>query len=204
MGRAIAEGQRSSNRSDGESEYVVDHRMGPDRTIFLTGAVEEHTIANVQAMLLGYAAQSASKPVYMVVSTYGGSIDEMFGLYDLIKMLPYPVHTVGIGKVQSAGVLLMAAGEKGHRLIGANASIMMHALSGGMQGSVFELDGTMQECKRQQRLLVSALHDETGMTVQQIEKIMRAGRDYYVTPQEAVKLGIADKLVGATARKARA
>jgi ATP-dependent Clp protease protease subunit len=180
-----------------DDEYVVAQHQGPERTIFLSGVVEEHSIANAQAMLLGYAAQSATKPVYMVVSTYGGSVDEMFGLYDVIKMLPYPVHTVGIGKVQSAGVLLMAAGTKGRRLIGANASIMMHPLSGGMQGSVFELDGAMQECKRQQRLMVSALIKETGMTAQQVDKIMRAGRDYYLTPVEAVKLGIADRLVGA-------
>jgi len=199
VGRAVSEGgSRAKNSANGaDDEYVIEQRQGPDRTIFLSGAVEEHSIANVQALLLGYAAQSTTKPVYMVVSTYGGSVDEMFGLYDIIKMLPYPIHTVGIGKVQSAGVLLMAAGTKGRRLIGANASIMMHSLSGGMQGSVFELDGTVQECKRQQRLMVSALVRETGMTSQQVDKIMRAGRDYYITPSEAVKLGIADRLVGA-------
>lgn len=196
MGRATAESRRARANGNEQQEYAAEQLQAPDRTIFLTGDVSEHSIANVQAMLLAYAAQN-SKPVHMVISTYGGSVDEMFGLYDLIKMLPYPVHTVGLGKVQSAGVLLMAAGTKGRRLIGANASIMMHALSGGVQGSVFELEGNVQECKRQQRLMTSALQDETGMTSTQIKHIMRAGRDYYVTPAEAIKLGIADRLVGA-------
>jgi len=196
MGRATVE---CHNTQQGEniSEYVLEQHNGPDRTIFLSGDVNEHTITNVQAQFLAYAAQSR-RPIYLVVSTYGGSVTEMFGLYDLIRFLPCPVHTIGLGKVQSAGVLLMAAGKKGRRLIGANSSIMMHPLSGGMSGNIFELENTVQEARRQQRLMSAALQEETQMTSAQIKRIMHVGHDYYISPTEAIKLGIADHLIGST------
>lgn len=194
MGRATA--TCNNAQIDGGEEYVLEQQQhGPDRTIFLSGDVNEHTITNVQAQFLAYAAQSR-RPIYLVVSTYGGSVNEMFGLYDLIRFLPCPVHTIGLGKVQSAGVLLMAAGKKGHRLIGANSSIMMHPLSGGMSGNIFELESTVQEARRQQRLMTVALQEETRMTPAQIKRIMHVGHDYYISPNEAIKLGIADRLIG--------
>jgi ATP-dependent Clp protease protease subunit len=124
----------------------------------------------------------------------------MFSLYDLIRFLPCPVHTIGLGKVQSAGVLLMAAGVKGQRLIGVNSSIMMHPLSGGAHGNIFELDGTVKEAQRKQRLMIDALRSETKMTRSRVRKIMHAGRDYYVTAADAIELGIADRLIGVPSR----
>jgi ATP-dependent protease ClpP protease subunit len=35
------------------------------------------------------------------------------------------------------------------------------------------------------------------MTKEQVEKIMKSGHDFYVTPEEAIKLGIVDKIIGA-------
>jgi hypothetical protein len=34
------------------------------------------------------------------------------------------------------------------------------------------------------------------MTKEKIEQIMKSGHDYYVTPEEAIKLGIVDKIIG--------
>jgi ATP-dependent Clp protease protease subunit len=198
MGRMRLEDRALRGSDDHETLEQQLQRTLPDRTVFLSGEVAEHSIANVQSQLLAYASLS-HKPIHLIVSTYGGSIDEMFGLYDLIKTLPCPIHTVGLGKVQSAGVLLMAAGTKGKRKLGANSSLMMHPLSGGLGGNVFELEATMNECKRQQRLMVLALHAETKMTEEQIKKIMRTGHDYFISPTEAIKLGIADSLLGAGA-----
>jgi ATP-dependent Clp protease protease subunit len=136
------------------------------------------------------------KPIYLVVSTYGGSIDEMFMLYDTLKFLPCPVHTVALGKVMSAGVLLIASGVKGKRMIVASALVMIHPVSGGVYGNVFEVANETSEQLRLQKLLIETLALETKMTVAQVEKIMKAGHDYYITAPEAVKLGIVDLIIG--------
>jgi ATP-dependent Clp protease protease subunit len=96
----------------------------------------------------------------------------------------------------SAGVLLLSAGVKGNRMIGRSARIMMHPISGGVVGNVFEEMNEVKEHERLQNLMVESLVRETSMSKEEIEKIMKAGHDYFLTPEQAIKMGIVDKLVG--------
>jgi ATP-dependent Clp protease protease subunit len=165
------------------------------RIVVLHGDVNEHTISHVIVQLLQLANQN-HKPIHLVISTYGGSVDEMFSLYDTIKFLPCPVHTIALGKVMSAGVLLLASGVKGKRLIGRSARIMIHPISGGVYGNVFEAMNEVKEHERLQSLMADALLKETRMTMEEIDKIMKAGHDCYLTPEQAIKMGIVDGFIG--------
>lgn len=166
------------------------------RIVFLHGDVTEQVIASVIAQLLQLASIN-TKPIHLVLSTYGGSVDEMFSLYDTIKFLPAPVHTVAMGKVMSAGVLLLASGVKGKRLIGASSRVMIHPLSGGAMGNVFEVENQTKEMRAMHDRMVTMLARETKMKLSYIEKLVMARMlDHYLTPDEAIKLGIADKVIG--------
>jgi len=176
-------------------EQMFMPQVDNTRMVFLHGDVTENAISNVIAQMLVLANVSQA-PIYLIVSTYGGSLDEMFSLYDTMRFLPCPVHTVALGKVMSAGVLLLAAGTKGKRLIGASARIMMHPLSAGLYGNIFEIENETNEAKRLQKLMVDALVNESKMTQVQVEKVMRRGLDYYITPDDAIKFGIVDKVIG--------
>jgi ATP-dependent Clp protease protease subunit len=132
----------------------------------------------------------------LVISTYGGSVDEMFSLYDTIKFLPCPVHTIALGKVMSAGVLLLASGVKGKRMIGSSARIMIHPISGGVLGNVFEAMNEMKEFERLQELMVCALMKETKLKKEKVDKLMKAGHDFFLTPEQAIQMGIVDRIIG--------
>ena len=176
-------------------QSIMVHQSDNVRIVVLHGDVNEHTISHVIVQLLQLANQN-HKPIHLVISTYGGSVDEMFSLYDTIKFLPCPVHTIALGKVMSAGVLLLASGVKGKRLIGRSARIMIHPISGGLYGNVFEAMNEVKEHERLQRLMTDALLKETKMSRDQIERIMKAGHDYYLTPEEAITMGIVDGYIG--------
>ena len=204
MGRRVLEkpvvtaSQQQPNHGNGAEEQFIQSMMVQQdaaRIVVLHGDVNEHSISNVIVQLL-QLANISHKPIHLVVSTYGGSVDEMFSLYDTIKFLPCPVHTIALGKVMSAGVLLLSAGVKGTRMIGRSARIMMHPISGGVFGNVFEEMNEVKEHVRLQDLMVESLERETKMNRKDIERIMKAGHDYFMTPTEAIKLGIVDKLVG--------
>lgn len=198
MGRSTFKSELSSRpAANGETseQYVVADQWSNARIVVLAGDVTEHSIATVIVQLLHLASLN-HKPITLVVSTYGGSVDEMFGLYDTIKFLPCPVHTVALGKVMSAGVLLLAAGTKGKRLIGSSARLMIHPVSGGAHGNVFEVMNETNEHKRIHDLMVEMLKRETKMSAEQIENVMKSGHDVYVTPVEAVAFGIVDRVVG--------
>ena len=83
----------------------------PDlRTLGLFSDVTEERIAELIHAMLYLDEYNRSgrevKPIKFYISTYGGSADDMFGMYDIMRTVreTTEIHTVGIGKVMSAGV----------------------------------------------------------------------------------------------------
>jgi len=196
MGRQVEFKQHATEHEHEHDEQYTMVSQTTDRTVVLHGEVNEKSISNVIVQLL-YLANQSHDPIYFVLSTYGGASDEMMSLYDVIKFLPCEVHTIALGKVMSAGILLLAAGAKGRRCIGRSARLMIHPASGSFEGNVYELAAEIDERRRVQHLMVSSLKRETKMTDKDLKEIMTLGHDYYLTPERAIKLGIVDKIIGA-------
>lgn len=165
-----------------------------ERIVYLAGEVNEQSIAHVTATIITLANIDKASPIKLIISTYGGSVDEMFSLYDVIKYVPPPIHTIALGKVMSAGVLLVAAGSKGCRMVGRSTRLMIHPISGMSEGTVFQLKNELAETERQQRLMEELLINETSMTKAQLANVMKRGHDTYLSAKEAVKLGIVDAI----------
>ena len=167
-----------------------------DRIIYLAADMTEYSITNVINQIFVLAKRDAKKPIYLLINSYGGEIDSMFALYDAIKLIEAPIHTIALGKVMSAGVLILASGKRGERSIGANCRVMIHSILGGNYGNVFEQQNNMSEMNRLQKLMEKCLAKETGQTKKKIHKIMKKGQDKYLTAEEAKDLGIVDKIIG--------
>jgi ATP-dependent Clp protease protease subunit len=167
-----------------------------DRIIYLSGEVSETLITQIIAGMISLAIHDPTTPIKLIISTYGGSIDEMFALYDTMKYIPCPVHTVGMGKIMSAGVLLLAAGTPGSRMIGENARIMVHPCSGVSAGTFFQVKNDTDEHVRQQLQMEKLIARETKITDQKVKELMRVGYDVYLTPKQALEMGIVDQIIG--------
>ena len=135
-------------------------------------------------------------PIDMVISTPGGNADDMFAIYDTMRSIrdEVPIKTRGIGKVMSAGVVLLAAGTKGERSIGKNCRIMLHSVIGGHVGPMHQLDNEMEEIRNIQDQYIAVLSEETKMTKRYLRNLMKKKVNVYLSATEAVELGIADKI----------
>ncbi len=135
-----------------------------------------------------------SEPFDFFISTFGGSALEMFGLYDVMRRIreTMPIHTIGIGKVMSAGTLLLAAGTKGERRIGKYCRIMIHGVVSGQHGHLADLENEFDEAKMTQKMYVQALAEETNMTERYLKNLLKKKTNVYLSAQEAIDLGIAD------------
>ena len=134
------------------------------------------------------------EPFEFVISTLGGSAQEMFGLHDLMRAVreKCEIHTVGLGKVFSAGTLLLASGSKGHRKIGKNCRVMIHSVISGNHGSIHNLENEMDEIRWVQDRYIEAMVSETNMSKSHLKKILNRKVNAYFTAEEAVELGMAD------------
>ena len=134
------------------------------------------------------------QPIEFIISSHGGMAAEMFSVYDVIRDLrdKSPIHTKGLGKVMSAGVLLLASGSKGKRKIGKHCRMMIHGVVAGQHGYLADVENEFKETKYIQNMYIKALAEETNMTEKYIRKLMNKKTNVYLDAEEAVKLGIAD------------
>jgi len=177
----------------------------PDlRVIGMFCDVHEEKVAEViHAMLylneMNRIAQKEEdkRPIDFYLSTYGGSADDMFALYDVMRTVRQdtPIHTLGLGKVMSAGVLLLAAGTKGKRRIAKNCRVMIHSVAAGNHGNLQDLTNELGAIQDLQDMYTNCLVAETNMSESDIKDMLNRNVNVYLSAVEAVKLGIADIIV---------
>tara|TARA_B100001094_G_scaffold320432_1_gene366641 strand:- start:1349 stop:2002 length:654 start_codon:yes stop_codon:yes gene_type:complete len=177
----------------------------PDlRIIGLFSDVAEEKVAELAHALLYLnelnkleKEQENKKPIQFYLSTYGGNADDMFALYDIMRQVKKDtdIETIGMGKVMSAGVLLLASGTKGQRKIGKYCRVMIHSVVGGSHGSLPNLANEMEAIQQIQKDYSEALITETGMTKKQLKELLERKVNVYLSAQEAVDLGIADIII---------
>ena len=176
------------------------------RLVGLCGDLDEDKAAELMYAMI--ALQSTShridedrnpyyEPFEFIVSSAGGSAQEKFGIYDLMRQIreTCPIRTVGLGKVFSASTLLLAAGTKGERCIGANCRVMIHSVIGGNHGSLHSLETEMDEIRWVQEQYIKALVAETDMTKRYINKLLSKKVNVYLNAEQAVEVGLADKII---------
>lgn len=130
----------------------------------------------------------------MIINSPGGSVSDGFALIDVMQTSRLPIHTVGLGKVVSMGVLIISAGTKGSRVITQNTEIMAHQFSTMVYGKYHELVATQKYHKDLERTIIKHFLAHTNMTENQIKDIMFSKTDRWLTPKEAKKYGICDEV----------
>ena len=177
----------------------------PDlRVMGLFSEVEQEKIAELVHALLYMNEMNKltekkkdRKPIDFYLCTYGGSADDMFALYDVINIVKQDteVHTIGVGKVMSAGVLLLASGTRGKRKIGRNCRVMIHNVAGGSFGILPNMANELEAIERIQEAYVEALVENSKLTKKKLTKMLNEKVNIYLDAEEAVKLGIADIII---------
>lgn len=175
-----------------------DNKFLEQRRVFLWGAVTDESAERVVNRLLFLEANDPGKDIFFYINSPGGVVTSGMVIYDTMKLITSPVHTICMGLAASMGSILLSGGEKGKRLIWPNGSVMIHQPSiGGMHGQATDIEITAREIQKTKEMSAQLLADNCGQTY---EKVMTDfDRDYWMNAQEAVAYGIcdgiADKLV---------
>jgi len=192
--------------------YIINNIAGKDdkddiRAINCYGDISERMAAEVVQAMLYFDHSKTSvvetedgsmvevkKPFKLYVSTHGGIVSDMFSIIDIMSTIKQgcDIETIGIGKVMSAGVLILASGTKGRRKIGKNCRVMLHSVISGHHGSFPNIENEMKETKELQNMYFDYLCSCTKLTRNKIKKLLLNNVDAYLSAEEAIKYGIAD------------
>ena len=184
-----------------ESEAVEEETppasLPPElRVVGLFGEVSEKKAEDVIYSLL-MLVNEGEEDVDLYLSSTGGAAIDMFAIYDVMRLTreKIDISTIGVGKVMSAAVILLAAGTKGKRKIGKYCRVMIHSVIAGNHGTLYDMDNEMKEIKYTQEKYIEVLCEETNLTRPQIKKLLAKNVNVYLSAEEAVAYGIADEIV---------
>jgi ATP-dependent Clp protease protease subunit len=165
------------------------------RTVYLWGAVDDRTAREVTTKMLLLDADKPGEPIKFFINSPGGVVTSGMVIYDTMKMLRSPVHTVCMGLAASMGSILLSGGIKGNRYIFPHGEVMIHqpSLGGHLQGVSVDLEITAKQTRRVKEIGARILAENCGKKVEQVMKDF--DRDYWMDAKEAIDYGIVDKVV---------
>lgn len=178
--------------SRGERAFDIFSRLLKERIIFLTGPIEDGMAALITSQLLFLESENPKREIAMYINSPGGYVSSGLAIYDTMQYVRCPISTVCIGQAASMGSLLLAAGEKGHRIALPNARVMLHQPMGGYSGVATDIERHAEEIIELKRRLNEIYVRHTGQPYDVIERTL--DRDTFLTAEKAMEFGIVDKV----------
>ena len=181
------------NTNRGERAFDIYSRLLKERIIFLGTPIDDGVANSIMAQLLHLESEDPEKDIFMYINSPGGSITSLFTIYDTMKYIKPDISTVCMGLAASAASVILAGGTEGKRYSLPNARIMLHQPSGGMEGTVADMERNFDLIVSMRTQLNGLLADFTG---QDVEKVAEdTDRDFWMTAQEAKEYGIVDEVL---------
>lgn len=187
-----------------------------DRTITIFNDVDESTMSSAVEKIVQinqeddawirnvYSAMEASGAkfspttiemphIQILLSTYGGNVYDGISLYDAIKNSKTDVDITCFGKIMSMGIviLLSAKTRKAYR----NTTFMIHELTSGVIGKLADMEESIDEAKRINRVIFDIIEKETKITHSWLKEIYNKKKDWYFTAEEALEIGLITEII---------
>ncbi|MCB9663287.1 MAG: ATP-dependent Clp protease proteolytic subunit [Alphaproteobacteria bacterium] len=171
----------------------LDSLLLQERTVFLGTQVNAASAGKLIRQLLYLAHVDAKKPITLYLNSPGGSVVDGLAIYDTIRRISPPVHTVVAGMAASMGAIILSGCEKGERAILTHGEVLLHQPLGGAEGQATDIEITTRRLLKMKQILMQILADNTG---QPIDKVTEdCDRDYWMGAEEALAYGICDKVL---------
>jgi ATP-dependent Clp endopeptidase proteolytic subunit ClpP len=130
------------------------------------------------------------------IDSYGGDVYSLLGILDIIDASKKQVATFVRSKAMSCGAVLLSAGDKGLRYASSNSTILIHEVSSFSLGKNTDVQSDAQESNRLNDTLLYILAKNSNKPKSFYSDLVaqKNNADLYITPKEALKYGIIDKI----------
>ncbi len=173
----------------------IDGVILDSRRILFSETVDQQSAQNVIRKLWYLEITDPGKPILLVICSPGGSVDAGFAIWDQVKMLSSPVHTLVTGLAASMASVLSLCAAPGKRFATRYARIMIHqpSIGGPITGQATDLEIQAKEILKTKAQLVDLYVKQTGKKKAEIERAL--DRDTWMSAEEAVTFGLLDGIV---------
>jgi len=189
----------------GERSYDIYSRLMKDRIIMLNGPVEDNMANLIVAQMLFLESENPEKDISLYINSPGGAVTAGLAIYDTIQYIKADVRTIVMGQACSMGSFLAQAGTAGKRIVLPESRTMIHRVSSGTPGTsgsvhiqelqIEDINRHYEESQKINKRLTELYvkHNSVGKSYEELFETMKF--DTFLTAQEAVENGFADKVV---------
>lgn len=172
-----------------------------NRNLYVVGDVTIDTGIAIETMIRFYnqideqlkIEKEERIPIKVWINSNGGALDAAFTTCDVIEMSRTPVITINQGTAASAAALMFLAGHR--RIAFPRAYFMLHEGSAGIgQIDAHKFQAFSDFYKIQREQLKQIILKKTNLSEEEYDK--RSKDDWWIFADEAVKLNIADEIMG--------
>ena len=178
---------------EGICRFDVRDQMLANRELELCGPIDAESAAILIRNLLYLQRADAVAPIKMFINSPGGEVQSGLALYDVMRAISCPVHTVCIGTAASMAALLFVAGDRRDML--PHSRVMIHdpLIGGGLGGSALSVKARADDLMRIRDITAEVISRHTGMTLEQVFALTAS--DTYFEAEAAVDAGLADRII---------
>jgi len=178
----------------GERAYDIYSRLLKDNIIFLGRPIDDDVASLIIAQLLFLEAENPDKDIALYINSPGGSTSAGLAIYDTMRYIKPDVATYCVGMAASMAAVLMAAGQKGKRIVLPNSRILIHQpWVSGLRGQQSDIEIHARDLLQLRSRIDEILAFHTGRSVEEIHADTE--RDKIFGADEAVEYGLADKVM---------
>lgn len=181
-----------TNEKEGRTSWELDsYFFQQKRTVFITGEITDALCEEANRQIL-YLAGLSKDPITLRINSRGGSVTGGLSLFDTMRGCGCEIITVCSGAAASMAAFILAAGTPGKRYCAPNAEIMIHQIIGSASGQASDIERTADHIRDVKKRYIALMAEMTGKDPEKIRT--DTDRDCYMSAQEAVDYGIADRI----------
>jgi ATP-dependent Clp protease protease subunit len=172
-----------------------------ERIVYLGMPLVPAVTELIVAELLYLQSDDPEKPIKIYINSTGtsgysgepiGFETEAFAIYDTMKYIKPPIHTICIGSAMGMAAMILSAGTKGCRASLPNSSIILHQPKSYAQGQATDIQIRAKEVLANKASMLEILARTTEQDMTKISKDM--DRLFYMTPDQAKEYGLIDRV----------
>lgn len=179
-----------------ENKSFLVERLLKCRTIMCSDTVDDEMVESVAKQLFILEEEDREKPIRVFINSPGGAADSGFAIYDLFRFANPRIVTVCSGICASAAIMIFLGADEGYRFSFPNSRFLLHQPSTTAQGSASDLQITAKEILKIRERYNEIVGRHTGRSIEQVTN--DSARDFWLNPEEAVKYGLADRVVSSS------
>ena len=174
----------------------IYNALGRERTLFVGRFLDDESANQLIASMIWLQGQNKKDPITMYFNVPGAISKPALAVYDVMRRMTCPLHTINIGLTVGTGALLCSVGTAGHRMALPNSRFLMSrtGMEDGFQGQSVEISLAVSEVMKDNVKVQEELAKLCGQPLVKIQADMK--RDFYLTAAEAVAYGLIDKVSG--------